>query len=344
MALSIRQAVWLDPSFCRVKQILATSPPAQRVAIRNTIDPMPADEEEWTRVKTKSRNRQVPRKVPAKAAAAAAAPAAHQQAVFDQTSSTQTVADIEAEYETFRLRWQDTEASRRLKETVDSNIATGQVVRKAVCLGIGTFDPDHGGWDAKRRTYTQLLAFLDMVKHLSQSSDPIPCIFQEPVFSDSDKAFIESLGHKVVESPAAFEAVDEHTLLFAVHMYRPIYEAALEKGLPAAFVGTGWETWDDVGNLKEGDFACMRNMHESHRLLPFPQDGSHTTFSSTCLYWLPRAEDDDTAKDAVLKAKVEDEAKTTSETETIPEVRKDEGPAPESGKPTEASSSEKRPS
>lgn len=120
---------------------------------------MPADgqtEEEWTRVKTKSRHRQGPRKAPSKAASQ----------TQTQTPSTHTVADIAAEYETFRHRWQDGEASRRLKETIEANAAFGQVVRKAVCLGIGTFDPDHGGWDAKRRTYIQLVAFLDMARLL----------------------------------------------------------------------------------------------------------------------------------------------------------------------------------
>jgi hypothetical protein len=121
---------------------------------------MPADgqtDEEWTRVKTKTRRRQVPRKAPA---------ATTKKAAPDAAPSTLTVADIEAEYETFRLRWQDGEASRRLKDTIDSNAASGKAVRNAVCLGIGTFDPDHGGWDAKRRTYIQLVAFLDMVKHI----------------------------------------------------------------------------------------------------------------------------------------------------------------------------------
>lgn len=180
------------------------------------------------------------------------------------------------------------------------------------------------------------------------SAEPIPCIFQEPLFSASDKAFIESLGHSVVQSPAAFEAVDEHTLLFAVHMYRPIYEKALEKALPAAFVGTGWNTWDDVGNLKEGEFACMREMHESHRLLPFPQDGSHTTFSSTCLYWLPRGEAPagDDAEGPAVGEKAGEASKTGAASETTgnAETGKAEKSAPVSEDPPEPSPPEPIPS
>jgi hypothetical protein len=151
-----------------------------------------------------------------------------------------------------------------------------------------------------------------------------------------------------VESPKAFEAVDEHTLLFAVHMYRPIYEKALEKALPAAFVGTGWNTWDDVGNLKEGEFACMREMHESHRLLPFPQDGSHTTFSSTCLYWAPRAEVSvsENAQGQSVEEKAGEASKTRAASDTIEksETGKAEKSAPVSEKAAEPSPSETLPS
>lgn len=42
--------------------------------------------------------------------------------------------------------------------------------------------------------------------------------------------------------------------------------------------------------MKEGDFKCMSDMHASHSHFPFPQDGTYTTFSSTCLYWRPKPE------------------------------------------------------
>lgn len=117
------------------------------------------------------------------------------------------------------------------------------------------------------------------------------------MFTSSDRAFVESLGFDFVQTPAAFESVDEDSLLFAVHMYRPIYEAALGSRLPAMFVGTGWDTWDDVGNLKDGEFRCMRDMHQSHKIFGFPRDGTYNTFSSTCLYWRPRDEKDVPGRD-----------------------------------------------
>lgn len=35
----------------------------------------------------------------------------------------------------------------------------------------------------------------------------------------------------------------------------------------------------------------MSDMHGSHKQFEFPQDGTNTTFSSTCLYWRPKSEE-----------------------------------------------------
>lgn len=74
-------------------------------------------------------------------------------------------------------------------------------------------------------------------------------IFQEPIFTASDEALITSLGHKVVPTPEATKQVSPTTFLFAVHLYRPIYAAALKSHLPAVFVGTGWDVWDEYDRL-----------------------------------------------------------------------------------------------
>ncbi|GKT45853.1 uncharacterized protein ColSpa_06034 [Colletotrichum spaethianum] len=234
-------------------------------------------QEEWIHVKSKSRFRRNAPKPPAKVPGSALRP--------DEPRTLKSVADITAEYETFKTRWRDTACHTRLKELVKTNAEKHQTVRKAVCLGVGTFDPEDGGWDAKRRSYIQLDGFLTIVEVLSHRmlaelyKESIPCSFQEPRFTPNDTEFLTNLGHQVVESPAAFEAVDEDTLVFAVHMYRPIYESTLEKASPAMFVGTGWDVWDD-----------------------------------TCLYWRPKLEsaapkEDQSAKESSTRASEKAEEK-----------------------------------
>ncbi|KAK2037379.1 hypothetical protein LZ31DRAFT_176268 [Colletotrichum somersetense] len=253
-------------------------------------------QEEWIHVKPKSRFRRNAPRPPPKIPGSALSKSA------DEPRSLKSVADITAEYENFKTRWRDTTCHANLRKLVETNAAAHRKVRKAVCLGVGTFDPEDGGWDAKRRSYIQLDGFLTIVEVLSALyNESIPCSFQEPRFTSNDAEFLTNLGHKVVESPAAFEAVDQDTLVFAVHMYRPIYEATLEKASPAMFVGTGWDVWDEFATMKEGDFKCMSDMHDSHKHFPFPQDGTYTTFSSTCLYWRPKTESSKHSEDQPAK-------------------------------------------
>ncbi|KAK2733052.1 hypothetical protein CKAH01_08550 [Colletotrichum kahawae] len=276
-------------------------------------------QEEWTFVKSKSRFRRKPPNVPAKALEAARS---NEPRIF------KSVDEITAEYEGFKARWRDTTCHDRIKDLVRKNAGEASRVKKAVCLGVGTFDPEDGGWDAKRRSYIQLDGFLTVVEALSYRStaaiynETIPCSFQEPRFTPNDIKFLENLGHEVVESPAAFEAVDEDTLVFAIHMYRPIYEATL-KTLPAIFVGTGWDVWDGAGTLKDGEFKCMSDMHNSHKQFTFPQDGTYTSFSSTCLYWRPKPESS-VKGDGALEAFQKPEEKSGDKKDTIVDGEQEE--------------------
>lgn len=73
----------------------------------------------------------------------------------------------------------------------------------------------------------------------------IECIYQEPTFTQPEKDFIVSLGGTVVESPDGYKFIDGSTLVFGVHLYQPVWEAALEKSLPGLFVGTSLATWEE---------------------------------------------------------------------------------------------------
>jgi hypothetical protein len=77
------------------------------------------------------------------------------------------------------------------------------------------------------------------------TSTRIECIFQEPLFTDSERAFLKDMGHTVVDHPVACQSVTRDTLLYGIHLYRELYQEALDAALPAVFVGTGWDTWDE---------------------------------------------------------------------------------------------------
>lgn len=196
------------------------------------------NDEGWTHVPTKSRRRGVkPRPPPA---------VHHQQQSSPRVDNLRSLDDIAAEYHRIRNHWDSQPTATALRSLITANISRPPAsISRAICLGIGTFDPPDGSWDAKRRTFLQLIAFLVMVEALEAKFDvKMKCIFQEPVFTESDKAFITSLGHRVVDDPEGFDLVTSETLLFGVHLYRPIYAKALGRCLPAVFVGTDLDVWD----------------------------------------------------------------------------------------------------
>ncbi|KAM3468998.1 hypothetical protein MY5147_007410 [Beauveria neobassiana] len=210
-------------------------------------------DEGWTRVKRKSRQN------PSKKTYTAEAH--HLPETFTPRTHglLRPPESLRADHDKIRAQWLDSPAHEALIRLVDSH-AQSLHIDKAVCLGIGTFDPEDGGREAKRAAYVQLCALSTLTSQL---------------------------GHRVVSSPAAYSLIDNATLLLAVHLYRPIYAAALQLNLPAIFIGTGWDVWDTVTMEHSSDLDNMKKMHSMYSRHAFPQDITSTAFSSTSIYFMP---------------------------------------------------------
>ncbi|KUI70007.1 hypothetical protein VM1G_04796 [Cytospora mali] len=202
--------------------------------------------------------------------------------------------DIKADHSKIASKWLATGGYTKLCKFIKTNAATHAKITRAICLGLGAFDPEDGSLVAQRRSHIQLAAFLAIVDILKEENgQPIECFYQEPRFAQPDKDFIESIGGNVVDSPASYDLVDETTLVFGVHLYRDIWAAALKKSLPGIFVGTGWGVWEvNPGAEKSPDFDRIREMEAAFDKFPFPQD-DYSSFSSTCIYWKKQGISDD---------------------------------------------------
>ncbi|KAL7892742.1 hypothetical protein HDV63DRAFT_233665 [Trichoderma sp. SZMC 28014] len=169
--------------------------------------------------------------------------------------------------------------------------ASEDPISTAICLGIGSFDPDNGSWVAKEKTHVQFAAFSIILDELQKfCKNKIKVIVQEPAFNASDKEFITSLGHQVVESPEAFEAVDDKTFVFGIHLYRDVYAQIFENGeYPAIFIGTGWKVWSNVcyrwTQEEQISLAMLRAMETTHKKWPFPEARGKNVFYGTSIYW-----------------------------------------------------------
>lgn len=81
-----------------------------------------------------------------------------------------TVDDIKADHHKIASKWRTTECYEKLRSIVVGKSLSHQRVNRAVCLGIGAFDPEDGSWTSQRRSHIQLAAFLAIVDTLSWSS------------------------------------------------------------------------------------------------------------------------------------------------------------------------------
>lgn len=116
---------------------------------------------DWTRIARKGKR--------SKKAASQVPPAAGPSDNFRPNAApTLSAVDIHAEHEQVSAAWRGTTACAKLRELVQTNAASCVGVRRAVCLGLGAFDPADGAWVARRRAHVQLAAFLTMVEALEK--------------------------------------------------------------------------------------------------------------------------------------------------------------------------------
>lgn len=124
--------------------------------------------DEWTRIVRKGKRNNS--KNGTRPSAAITPPAAGPAENFLPNAAPKlALADIKAEHDKLRAKWRATASYSRLKELVASKARLSYVgVRRAVCLGLGAFDPEDGSWVARRRSHVQLAAFLGIVEALGE--------------------------------------------------------------------------------------------------------------------------------------------------------------------------------
>ncbi|KAH0497527.1 hypothetical protein TgHK011_004826 [Trichoderma gracile] len=166
-------------------------------------------------------------------------------------------------------------------------------VSQIVCFGIGCFDHPDGNWQAKRASYCQLAALLVIADEVAKAlgKDPFKIIFQEPAFNLNDIAFIESLGHTVVESPEGNNYMKHDTLFYGPHLYYDVYAEALKGELPAIFVGSSGDAWDLNTHLLPEDFAAtiapLQKIFDEYQLFIFPEVEGGVVFHGTYICLRP---------------------------------------------------------
>ncbi|KAI0204053.1 hypothetical protein F4808DRAFT_414604 [Astrocystis sublimbata] len=197
---------------------------------------------------------------------------------------------VKQEHARYAAEWKSSPAHAKLLELLSAHVAgRGSSVTKAVCFGLGSVNPPGNEWHWKRNSHTQLVAFLAIIEFLQKTSGhQIRCLFQEPRFNSTDKAFITSLGHEVVETPTGFQVVDPETLVYGIHVYGTICAQMVATCIPAAYIGTPYRAWEDSWDFNKCEhegMARLKGLSTSTITFDFPENKGDTVFGSTIVHW-----------------------------------------------------------
>ena len=197
-------------------------------------------------------------------------------------------SEISLQQQKHSKQWTNSQCLTQLQEFLEQDVLplAHLGIDKCICLGLGSLTE---GRESSKHQFATLLWMLDLLQERHSISE---VIFQDPAFTKSDIAYLESLGYIVVETPRAFNAISRSTFLFAPHLERNVYASALEKAHPALCVGS------DVRALLDGmkpagpesgkhseDEAIFAGFENEMLSRPFPEYERDTWWYFTRLYW-----------------------------------------------------------
>lgn len=133
----------------------------------STADDENADSAQWTRIIRKGKKLGRKQQQHQPQSQPHHPPAAGPAENFQPNPSPQLSADdIDTAHHKIASKWRTSEAHEKLRALIKANASSHVSISRAVCLGLGAFDPDDGSWLAQRRSHIQLAAFLTMVREL----------------------------------------------------------------------------------------------------------------------------------------------------------------------------------
>ena len=135
------------------------------------------------------------------------------------------------------------ERHQALKDTFEHDHRTN--ITQCICLGLGSFSriPAYAKRNPVKRRPTRSLhqlAVLKIILRILANKHQIQNLyFQDPIFTDAESDFLQSLGHTVLHDPAASQKMTPSTFLFAPFLAVDVAAATLAVAYPALSVGNG---------------------------------------------------------------------------------------------------------
>jgi hypothetical protein len=157
-----------------------------------------------------------------------------------KTSLSRELRQVDILYNKTRNRY--LESNLCLSITQLLNTKYRPAVTKVISLGLGSL----ASIDQTRRI-KQLTIFLAITEQLRQYGSKIEIYAQDPSFSKSDEAFLQSLGVNILSTTSATELgeaaqyIDESTLVYCPFLTLEAYELFLSSGIINFFIGDDFD-------------------------------------------------------------------------------------------------------
>ncbi|CAD6591490.1 MAG: hypothetical protein ASARMPRED_005412 [Alectoria sarmentosa] len=170
-------------------------------------------------------------------------------------------AEMSSDLHTHLCYWQAPKQVETLEQLFLHQSQPNATITRCVCIGVGAFQRGRV-WPARFssnpanynesivKSPMNQLAFLAVLLKLLGKRHAIQEVYvQDPLYNDMETSFLQThLGYTVLDTPRAFDKVTPSTFLFAPRVHGVDVAEALERALPALY----------VGNDVDGHMAMLR--------------------------------------------------------------------------------------
>lgn len=141
-------------------------------------------------------------------------------------------------------KWRDTEAAKRLVQTLTTHVATHQITN-IVALALGAISY---ACDDRPRSHIQHALLVTLRKWFADRDgrEDVMCYAQDPAYRSVDREVLNEHGIEVIDDPRAWLEIDDESIVFSVGPNVPVKEIVADIARPAVII------WERVGCL-DGD-------------------------------------------------------------------------------------------
>lgn len=194
--------------------------------------------------------------------------------------------EVLASYKKYRDILRSSEAWKKVMTFVDKIlipqvVKKGERLKKCVCLGLGSLEA--GLEDIYRNSHYQLILLEALIEAFGWRSssvtiEGVSLIAQDPEFNEVDRQLLRDIaGFEVVQTPTAFELIDDCTFLFAPHVEDKFYSIALAKK-PCLTFGNSLDHYLDmtIKDISPATLKVFGEHQQKHLKFDYPVDWNST--------------------------------------------------------------------